>query len=183
MNDQDMDHLLEQGLAGDSPGPAFRARVLGDSTAAFVRARQGRAWWRPAWLGAAAALVAAVSFLLGRGLTPRPPATPTIAEAPDVVAVPKELVVWLDAARLFRQLGMEDRMGRALDRAAKLLPREAITAVGAAEPAFAAGGEETDSRSEHAGSSRTPGLHQSVGSMNRVMAQSLGGYTHASEMD
>jgi len=173
MNDQDMDHLLEQGLAGNTPGPAFRARVLEDSAAAFVRARQGHTWWRPAWLSAAAVLVAAVSFLLGRGLTPRPPAAPTIAEAPDVVAVPKELVVWLDAARLFKQLGMEDRMGRALDRAAKLLPREAI----------AAGGEGTDSRSEHAGSSRTPDLHQSVGSMNQVMAQSLGGYNHASEMD
>ena len=57
MNRQDMDRLLEESFSGDPPGEAFRARVLRDSTAAFVGARRGRSRWRLAALSAAAVLL------------------------------------------------------------------------------------------------------------------------------
>jgi hypothetical protein len=62
--------------------------------------------------------------------------TPVAAETQGV-AVPNDLVAWLDAARLFHQLGMPDRMGRAVDRASRLLPAEAAAttvACGTAAP-------------------------------------------------
>jgi hypothetical protein len=183
MNDQDMDKLLEQGFLGDPPGQIFRARVLRDSTAALVHARRGRVRWRFARLSAAAVFIAAVSFLLGRYSAPQPAVRPAIADAGDTVAVPTDLVVWLDTARLFKQLGMEDRMGRALDRAGRLLPRDAIITDSVRERAFTADSEMIENQHEHVGPSRTPDLHQSVESMNRIMAQSFGGYSHASEMD
>ena len=183
MNNQDMDRLFEQRFSGDPPGEGFRSRVLRDSTAAFVQARRSRVRWRPAALSAAAVLIAAVSFLLGRGSAPAPATGPAIAGAVDTVTVPRELVVWLDAARLFKQLGMEDRMSRALDRAGRLLPRDTITVGSAGGPALTAGDEVIDSPSDRAGPSRAPGLHQSVESVNRIMAQCSGGNSHASEMD
>jgi len=139
---EDWDKLLEQGLSGEPPRAGFREEVLGDSVAAFVRARRGLVWRRVASLSAAAVLIAGVSFLLGRhslpGAVPEtaPAATPVAVETRGVT-VPDELVAWLDAARLFRQLGMPDRMGRAVDRASKLLPAGVATTVvarGAAAP-------------------------------------------------
>jgi hypothetical protein len=186
MENHDIDRLLERTFAGDPPGQAFRDRVQRDSTAAFVRARQRRARWRPVWLSAAAALMAGVSFLLGRGSVPRPvpQAAPALAEAGDTVAVPSELVVWLDAARLFKQLGMEDRMNRALDCAGRLLPREAIAAGAAAGPVFfAASGDGIDSQDRQVGSGPKPRAPQSVDSVSRVLAEFLGGYDHASATD
>jgi hypothetical protein len=119
---EDWDKLLEQGLSGDPPRPGFQERVLEDSLAAFVRSRRSRTWWRAGSLAAAAVLIAAVSFLLGRHSLPEPPrvASPIVARAQGVT-VPDDLVAWLNAAQLFRQLGMPDRMGRAVDHASKLL--------------------------------------------------------------
>jgi hypothetical protein len=187
MDNQDIDRLLEQSLSGDPPRRVFRAQVLLDSTAALVRHRQVVRTWRLAALSAAAVVIVSVSFLLGRSsMGPRllqPVAEPAVAGAGETVAVPKDLVACLSAARLFKQLGMEDRMNRALDCADRLLPREAITASSAAGPVFAASGEGIESQSRHAGPGHKPGERQSVESMNRVLAGSLGGYYHASEMD
>ena len=138
MKSEDWDKLLEQGLSGEPPRPGFREEVLSDSVAAFVQARRSRTWWRAGSLSAAAVLIAAVSFLLGRHSLPKPasetvPVMTPVAVETQGVTVPDELVAWLDAARLFRQLGMPDRMGRAVDHASKLLP------VGSAATAVACG--------------------------------------------
>jgi hypothetical protein len=188
MNDQDIDRLLEEGFSSDSPGPVFRARVLLDCTAALARRRRIVRTWRLAALAAAAVVIAAISFLLGRSsVGPRllqPVAEPVVADAGDTVVVPKDLLACLSAARLFRQLGMEDRMNRALDCAGRLLPREAIGAGGATGPVFfAAVGDGIDSRGRQMGSGPKPGAPQSVDSMNRVLAGFLGGYDHASATD
>lgn len=126
MNDQDMDRLLEQSLGGDPPSQVFRARVLLDSTAALRHARQSRARWRFAALSAAAVFLATVFFLLGRCSTsasvPEPAAPTPVAEAAGTVSVPGELVEWLQAARLFHQLGMDDRVALAYERASRLVP-------------------------------------------------------------
>ncbi len=134
MKSEDWDKLLERGLSGGPPRPGFREEVLADSLAAFVHGRRRRNWWRAGSLSAAAVLIAGVSFLLGRYSLPEPvrEAAPVATAVPargEGVAVPNELVAWLDAARLFRQLGMPDRVGRAVDHASRLLP--AGTAVGA----------------------------------------------------
>lgn len=132
MKSEDWDKLLARGLSGGPPRPGFREEVLAASAAAFVQARRSRAWWRAGSLSAAAVLIAGVSFLLGRHSLPTaipettPVVTPVAAETRGV-AVPNDLVAWLDAARLFHQLGMPDRMGRAVDRASRLLPYDAAT--------------------------------------------------------
>ncbi len=183
MNDQDIDRLLEHSLSGEPAGQVFRARVLMDSTEAFVRARRTRARWHFAALNAAAVFLAGVSFLLGRYSTPQPSTGPGITVAGDTVAVPKDLVACLSAARLFKQLHMEDRMNRALDCAGRLLPREAIATGGAAGPVFAAGGEGFESQSRYVGSSLRPGSSQSTENANRILAGYLGGHYHESGMD
>jgi hypothetical protein len=139
---EDWDKLLEQGLAGDPPRPGFREEVLADSVAAFVRGRRSRAWRRAGSLAAAAVLIGAVSFLLGRHSLPEPaperaPVAAAIVTQAQGVTVPNDLVAWLDAARLFHQLGMPERMGRAVDRASRLLPADAaggVAAYGTAAP-------------------------------------------------
>jgi hypothetical protein len=136
---EDWDKLLERGLSGGPPRPGFREEVLANSVAAFVHARRSRTWWRAGSLSAAAVLIAGVSFLLGQHSLPAPVAAPVAAEIRGV-AVPNDLVAWLDAARLFHQLGMPDRMGRAVDHASRLLPFDMATGAVACGTA-ALGGE------------------------------------------
>jgi hypothetical protein len=172
MNNQDIDRLLEQGLSGDPPRQVFRAHVLMDSTEAFLRARRGGVRWRLGVLSAAAVFIAGVSFLFGRYSAPQPVANQMTANASDTVAVARDLVVWLEAARLFKQLGMEDRMSRALDRAARLLPREAIIAESAQERAFAA--ESVEDREERVLPTGMAGPNPSVQSVQQILAQAFG---------
>lgn len=124
MNNQGIDRLLEESLSGDRPAEAFRTRVLRDSTAELIHARRDRAWWRFTALSAAAVLIAAISFLLGRYSWPQTTTSPVVADAGETVAVSKDLVAWLQAAQLFGQLRMNDRMVRAVERASRLLPVE-----------------------------------------------------------
>ena len=183
MSNQDIDRLLERDLSGEPAGDAFRVRVLMDSTEAFLRARRTRARWHFSTLSAAAVLLAGVSFLVGRWSTPRPSTGPVIAMADDTVAVPKELVACLSAARLFKQLHMEDRMNRALDCAGRLLPREAIATGSAAEPVFAAGGEGFENPRRFVGSSPKPGSSRSTENADRILAGHFGGTHYENGMD
>ncbi|MBP7053263.1 MAG: hypothetical protein KBE65_19825 [Phycisphaerae bacterium] len=183
MSNQDIDRLLEHDLSGEPAPDAFRVRVLMDSTEAFLRARQTRGRWHFATLSAAAVLLVGVSFLVGRWSTPRPSAGPVIAVADDTVAVPKELVACLSAARLFKQLHMEDRMNRALDCAGRLLPREAIATGSTAESVFAAGGEGIENPRRYVGSSAEMGSSRSMENADRILAGHFGGYRHESGVD
>ena len=126
---------------------------------------------------AAAVLIAGVAFLGGRLSMPRtlPPskddAPPVVAEA-DGVNVPNELIAWLEAACLFKQLGMEDRMARAVERAGRLLPADTFIADDQILRVFAAGsiGNQTE-RVEPMG---ILGPHPSAESINQILAQSFG---------
>jgi hypothetical protein len=129
MNDRDVDKLLEQALSSDRAHEVLRQRVLRDSTAALHAGRVRRLRWRAPSLSAAAVLIAAVSFLAGRASTPRAahePATVVTKTTDDAltVNVPSELVAWLEAARFFKQLGMEQRVALAYERAGRLLPQD-----------------------------------------------------------
>ena len=115
MKDEDIDTHLRQHLSGDQPREEFKQETLRDSTAEFVRVGRRRSAWRRAELAAASILIAGVAFLGGRLLAP--PALPgnvdvmpQAAAKPDGITVPTDLVAWLDAARLFKRLGMEERM-------------------------------------------------------------------------
>jgi hypothetical protein len=121
----DIDNLLEQSLSGHPPDAAFRAGVLRASMAALERSRRDHVRRRRIQFGLVAALVAAASFLVGRCAAPSavtlPPA-PVAVEPGETVRVSRELIAWLEAANLFRQVGMQDRMARAVGRAGGLLP-------------------------------------------------------------
>jgi hypothetical protein len=175
MNHEDMDKVLERNLSGDPPDPVFRARVLEDSLAALARRRRSHAWWHTTALSAAAVLIAGVSFLGGRCSvlrreTAAPPGNPPVARAEGTVAVPGELVEWVNAARLFKQLGMEERVGRALDHAGRLMPADTA----GPQPVFARGAGTGAGQEEHAEELDRPGWYESLTQMNRVMAHTLG---------
>ena len=183
MNDAEMEKLLEQGLSGEPPRAKFHEQVLRDSVQMLARGCRTRARWRVASLATAAVMIAGVSFLLGRysllatKVEPARVVSPGMAKG-EGVAVPNELVAWLDAARLFRQLGMEDRMARAVDHAHRLRPYDTGT-IGNATGSVVAGGGAVESGKKDVGPVRGAGLHESVQSANRIMALSLGGQDYA----
>ena len=178
MKDRDVDTHLTQFLSGEPPREAFRQQALRDSTAAFVRVCQRRSAWRRAQIAAAAVLIAGVAFLGGRLSVPRTlpgsmDVPPLAADGPDGVNVPSELVAWLEAARLFRQLGMEDRMARAVERAGRLLPVDTFIADGQTLRVFAATGS-IENQTERVEPMGISGPNPSAESINQILAQSLG---------
>ncbi len=190
MEDKDVDKYLSQHLSGSAPREAFKQQALRDSTAALVRVRRRRSTRRRAELVAAAALIAGVAFLGGRLSVPRTlPRNVEVAlqvtAEPDGVTVPSDLIAWLDAARLFRQLGMEERMARAVERAGKLLPYDAVATSNMTGQALAAnGGDEVfENQNKHSILSDILGLHESVESISGIIAQSFGGNYYESKMD
>ncbi|MFC1636478.1 hypothetical protein ACFL5Z_16735 [Planctomycetota bacterium] len=169
MKDGDIDTLLRQHLSGDQPREALKQETLCDSMAKFARIRRRRSTWRRVELVAAAVLIAGVAFLGGR--LSAPPTMPgnvdvTLQAAAEsgTIAVPSDLVAWLDAARLFRRLGMEDRMARAVEHAGKLLPYEAVAKNSITGQALAVDDE-------------------AVESISGIIAQSFGGHYYESKMD
>jgi hypothetical protein len=179
MNDAEVDKLLEGALTGPGPQEALRKQALRESLASLAHQRQKRTRWRLAGLAAAAVVIAAVSFLLGRCSAPSretgvPPVATHAVGAGQTVAVPGEVVAWLEAARFFKQLGMEERVARAYERASALLPQEAAMAGGAMGPAFAADSRAMERGRKRAGPVDVSGPRPSVVNMGRIMAQSFG---------
>ena len=122
MEDKDVDKYLGQQLSGSPPREAFKQQALRDSTAALVRVRRRRSARRRAELTVAAVLIAGIAFIGGRLSVPHKlprsvDVAPRAVAETDGVNVPSDLVAWLDAARLFKRLGMEERMARAFERA------------------------------------------------------------------
>ena len=178
MKDRDVDTHLTQYLPCEPAREAFRQQLLCDSTAEFVRVARRRSAWRRAELAAAAVLIAGVAFLGGR--LSAPPGLPmTVAVAPltapqsDSVNVPSDLVAWLEAANLFRQLGMQDRMARAISRARSLLPADTATADSPSQRVFAAEGL-TENGKNRMEPMAMPGPPPSTENVNQILAQTLG---------
>ncbi|HUU20510.1 MAG TPA: hypothetical protein VMW72_25400 [Sedimentisphaerales bacterium] len=190
MKDKDVDKYLKQHLSGDPPREAFKQQTLRNSTAALVRVRRRRSAWRRAEFAAAAVLIAGVAFIGGRLSAPRTlprnvDVAPRAVAETDGVTVPSDLVAWLDAARLFKRLGMEERMARAVEHAGKLLPYDAVTTINMTGQALAAkGGEEVfENQNKHSIPSDILGPHESVESISGIIAQSFGGNYYESKMD
>jgi len=178
MKDEDVDALLRQHLSGDQPREELKQEALRDSMARFVRIRRRRSARRRAELAAAAVLIAGAAFLGGRLSVPRTlpgsvdVAPGAVAEA-DGVSVPSDLIAWLDAARLFGQLGMQDRMARAIERAGKLLPVDAINMDSCAGQNVAAD-ESIEHQNKHTEPTILPSPQPSVESGNKILAQTFG---------
>ena len=127
---------------------------------------------------AAAILIAGVAFLGGRLSMPRTlprsmDVVPRATTESDGVTVPSDLVAWLEAARLFRQLGMEDRMARAVERAGRLLPADTFIADGQTLRVFATAGSNENQR-ERVELMGISGPHPSAESISQILAQSFG---------
>jgi predicted nucleic acid-binding protein len=189
MKDRDVDKYLRQHLSGSPPREAFKQQTLHDSTATLVRVQRRRSAWRRAELTAAAVLIAGIAFLGGRLSAPRTlprsvdVETRVVAE-PDGVNVSSDLIAWLDAARLFKRLGMEERMARAVEHAAKLMPYDAVAASSVKRQASVATGDEVfENQNKHSILAEILGPHESVGSISGIMAQSFGDYYYESKMD
>jgi len=177
MDTRNTDEILEQAFSGDPPGRILRAKVLLDSTAALTHHRRTVHMWRGAAVSAAAVVIAAVSFLLGRGsvppASPQEATQPVVASGAETVVVPSDVIAWLDAARLFGQLGMEDRMARAVERARRLLPADTIVAEGRIVQLVASAGA-VGNCEESVEPMESPGPDPSVRSVNQILAQVLG---------
>jgi len=178
IKEKDVDKYLRQHLPGCAPRDAFKQQVLHDSTAALFRARRWRSALRRAEMAAAAVLIAGFGFLGGRLSIPRTlpgnfDIVPQVTAESGGVTVPSDLIAWLDAARLFNQLGMLDRMARAVEQAGKLLPTDTVTANGQTSQVFAAGGS-VDNQNEHMEPIAVHGPQPSADSINQILAQSLG---------
>ncbi|TKJ38649.1 MAG: hypothetical protein CEE38_02805 [Planctomycetes bacterium B3_Pla] len=197
MKDRDIDTHLRQYLSGDQPREAFKQQALRDSTAEFVRLRRRRSAWRRAEFAAAAVLIAGIAFIGGRlsvprklprslDIAPRVTAVPgTPRGEPEGVIVPSDLVAWLDAAHLFRRLGMEERMARAVEHAGKLLPYDAMAANSITGQALAAndGDEVIENQNKRSILAEILRPDESVEHVSGIMAQSFGGYHYENEMD
>jgi len=171
MKDKDVDTLLRQQLSGDQPREALRQETLQYSIARFEHVRRRRSARRRVERAAAAVLIAGLAFLGGRlSAPPTLPGTvdiaPKTAAKPEGVAVSSDLVAWLDAARLFGRLGMQDRMARAVERAGRLLPVDTSAMDDPTEQVVAGGSvENQEERIEPMGS------QPSSESINQILAQ------------
>jgi hypothetical protein len=191
MREKDVDKYLSQHLSGSPPREALKQQALRESTAALVRVRRRRTARRRAECAVAAVLIAGIAFIGGRLSVPRKlprsvdVAPQAVAETEtDSVNVPSDLVAWLDAARLFKRLGMEDRMGRAVEHASKLLPYNAVASISTTGHALACTDDEVfENQNKHSILAEILGPHESVGSISGIMAQSFGGNYHARKMD
>ncbi len=147
----------------------------------------------PGWKGylsaAAAVLIAGIAFLGGRLSAPRMlpmsvDIAPPVTSEPDGITVASDLVAWLDAARLFRQLGMEDRMADAVESAGRLLPSDAVAASSVMGQSFTGTGDDVfENHNKHSILAEILRPHESVESVSGIITQSFGGYYYESKMD
>lgn len=127
MNSQDINNLIKDALSANSVSDAFKEQVLGDSTAAFLRGRILHRRLRTAGFTLLFLLVAGTAFFFGRQTVPREALnrqvlTHNVDEQIESVMVSRDLVAWLDAARFFTQLGMEERAALSYRQASELIP-------------------------------------------------------------
>ena len=189
MEEKDADKYLSEHLSGSPPREAFKQQALRDSTAALVQVRRRRSARRRAECAVAAVLIAGIAFIGGRLSVPRKlprsvDVAPRAAAETDGVNVSSDLVAWLDAARLFKRLGMEERMARAVEHAGKLLPYNTVAASSMTGEALAFTDDEVfENQNKHSILSDILGPHESVGSISGIIAQSFGDYYYENEMD
>ena len=189
MKDNDVDKYLSQQLSGSPPREAFKQQALRDSTAALVRIQRRHSARRRAECAVAAVLIAGIAFIGGRLSVPRElprsvDVAPRAAAEPDGVNVPSDLVAWLDAARLFKRLGMEERMFCAFEHASELTPYDAVASISTTGHVFTDNDDEVfDNQNKHSILGEILCPYESVESISGIIAQSFGGYDNESKTD
>ncbi len=129
MNNHDINKLIEDALSANGASNVFKEHVLRDSTAAFTRGRALRRQLRVTGLTSVILLATAAAFICGRlsvhkRVTPGQMIAQNVAENNDGIRVSRDLVAWLDAARFFTQLGMNERAALSYKKASELIPRD-----------------------------------------------------------
>ena len=189
MKDKDVDKYLSQHFSGSPPREALKQQVLSNSTAALVRVRRRHSARRRAECAVAAVLIAGIAFIGGRLSVPRTlpgnvDVAPQAVAETDGVNVPSDLVAWLDAARLFKRLGMEERMARAFEYASELTPYDAVASISTTGQALAFTDDEVfKNQNKYSILAEIFGPHESVGSVSGIIAQSFGDYDYEGKMD
>jgi hypothetical protein len=140
-------------------------------------------------LTAAAVVIAGIAFIGGRLSVPRTlprsvDVAPRAVAETDGVNVPSDLVAWLDVARLFKRLGMEERMARAFEHASELTPYDTVASISTTGQVLTFTDDEVfENQNKHSILTEILGPHESVESISGIIAQSFGGHYHASKMD
>ena len=189
MKEQDVDKYLSQHMSVSPPREALKQQALRDSTAALVRVRRRHSARRRAECAVAAVLIAGIAFIGGRLSVPRElprsvDVAPRAAAEPDGVNVPSDLVAWLDAARLFKRLGMEERMFCAFEHASELTPYDAVASISTTGHVFTDNDDEVfDNQNKHSILGEILCPYESVESISGIIAQSFGGYDNESKTD
>ena len=126
MNNQDINKLIEDALSTDAAGEAFKEQVLRESAAVLIRGRVLRRRFRAAGLTLAILLATSAAFTCGRLSVSdhRQAAVQTFGDKTDGIKVSRDLLAWLDAARFFTQLGMNERAAFSYRKASELIPRD-----------------------------------------------------------
>jgi len=135
-------------------------------------------------------LIAGIAFIGGRLSVPRKlprsvDVAPRAAAESEGVTVSSDLVAWLDAARLFKRLGMEERMARAFEHASELTPYNTVASNSTTGHASTVNGDDEvfENQSKYSILTEILGPHESIGSISGIIAQSFGDYYYESKMD
>lgn len=132
MSSNDLNKLIEEALSANAASDVFKGQLLRDSTAAFIRGRALQRRLQMAGLTLVILFVMAAGFICGRLSVSRPMtnqqvAVRTVDERDEHITVSKDLVAWLDAARFFTRLGMDERAALSYKQASDLIPYDTPT--------------------------------------------------------
>jgi hypothetical protein len=131
MSSYDLNKLIEEALSMNAASDVFKEQLLRDSTAAFTRGRVLQLRLRVTELTLVILFVTTTAFVCGRlsisgQVTTRQVAVQTIDNEDEGITVSKDLVAWLDAARFFARLGMDERAALSYKQASDLIPYDAL---------------------------------------------------------
>ena len=127
MSNHDMNKLIEDALSANAASDVFKERLLLDSTTAFAKGRALQRRLRMTGFTTLILLVTAAAFVCGRLSVSSPVpnqqvAVRTVDEGDEHIKVSRDLVAWLDAARFFTRLGMDERAALSYKQASDLIP-------------------------------------------------------------
>jgi hypothetical protein len=129
MNENDINNLLNDSLGRNTARQDFKERLLQNSTKAFTQVRIFHNRLKVTGLIFLIAAITTVAFYAGRfSAIENTSNQPLIVQQSNTddnnISVSKDLVVWLDAAKFFTQLGMADRAEFSYKQASQLIPQQ-----------------------------------------------------------
>ena len=131
MSSHDVNKLIEEAFSATAANDAFKEHLLRNSTVAFAKGRALQRRLRMTGLTFVILFVTMAAFVCGRlsvssHATDRQVASQTVGEEDEDIRVSKDLVAWLDAARFFTRLGMDERAALSYQQASDLIPYDQL---------------------------------------------------------